>query len=100
MEIVACVHVATEEGSPGAGGLWRWAVHVGRDFTDPLSCLLAGAEPDRVSAEIRGQEVAVACARVAERCGQLELTGETTTVVLDADPCVKPWPLLRFEEDY
>jgi hypothetical protein len=100
VEIVVCVHVATEEGSPGAGGLWRWAVHVGRDFSDPLSCLIAGAADDQVEAMIRGQETAVACARVAERCGQLEFTGEATTVVLDHDPCDHAWPLLRFEEDY
>jgi len=100
MEIVVCVHLADEASSPGAGGMWRWAVHVGRDFTDPASCLVAGVELERLLAELRGQEVAVACARVAERCGRLELTDEPTTVALDHDPCGEPWPLLRFEEDY
>jgi hypothetical protein len=45
-----------------------------------------------------GQAVAVAAAKVAERCGRLELTDEPTTVVLDHDPCVRPWPLLKVED--
>ena len=98
MEIVVCVHVADEASSPGAGGLWRWAVHIGRDFSDAASCLNAGVEDTQIDAEIRGQAVAVAAATVAERCGQLEITDEPTTVVLDHDPCGAPWELVRVEE--
>lgn len=98
MEIVVVVHVVDEVSSPGAGGMWRWAVHVGRDFSDRESCLNAGAEDERWLAEIRGQQVAVAAAKVAERCGVLELSGAPTTVVLDHDPCGDPWPIARVEE--
>lgn len=98
MEIVVCVHLIDEGKSPGAGGMWRWAVHVGRDFTDPDTCLNAGAEDKQWLAELRGQAVAVAAARVAERCGVLELTDAPTTVVLDHDPCGQPWPLLTVED--
>jgi hypothetical protein len=98
MEIVVCVHVVDEASSPGAGGVWRWAVHVGRDFSDAGSCLNAGAEDERWLAELRGQQVAVAAARVAERCGVLELTDEPTTVVLDHDPCGAPWPIMRVKD--
>jgi hypothetical protein len=45
-----------------------------------------------------GQAVAVAAAKVAERCGRLELTDEPTTVVLDHDPCGEPWPMLKVED--
>lgn len=90
MEIVVCVHVASEQGNPGAGGMWRWAVHVGRDFSDPTSCLNAGAELQQWEAEVRGQDVAVAAAKVAERFGALD---GVATVVLDHDPCSHPWPL-------
>lgn len=100
MEIVVCVHVIDETSSPGAGGLWRWAVHVGRDFSDARSCLNAGAAKTQASAEDLGQAVAVAAARVAERCGVLELTDEPTTVLLDHDPCGEPWVLLDLSEDY
>lgn len=98
MEIVVCVHVIDERSSPGAGGMWRWAVHVGRDFTDPASCLNAGAADDQREAELRGQSVAVAAARVAELCGALEITDEPTTVVLDHDPVGDPWPFLYTED--
>ena len=98
MEIVVVVHVIDEAFSPGAGGLWRWAVHVGRDFGDKASCLNAGAEETQWEAELRGQQVAVAAAKVARLCGELELTGEATTVVLDHDPCGDPWELLMVEE--
>ncbi|MTA13486.1 MAG: hypothetical protein F2534_12870 [Actinobacteria bacterium] len=90
MEIVVVVHLADEVGNPGAGGMWRWAVHVGRDFSDPGSCLNAGAEPGRWEALVRGQDVAVAAAKVAERCGVL--TG-VDTVELGHDPVSEPWPL-------
>lgn len=98
MEIVVAVHPVDEASSPGAGGLWRWAVHVGRDFADPSSCLNAGAEEERTLAELRGQAVAVAAAKVAERCGVLEMTDEPTTVVLAHDPCGAPWKLLRVKD--
>lgn len=98
MEIVVCVHVI-EQGSPGAEGLWRWAVHVGRDFSDQASCLNAGVAADQSTAEIDGQAVAVAAARVAALCGRLELTGEPTTVVLDHDPVLEPWGDVM-SEDY
>lgn len=98
MEIVVCVHVVDEASSPGAGGMWRWAVHIGRDFSDASSCLNAGAATCRDEAEIIGQAVAVAAATVAERCGVLEVTDEPTTVVLDHDPCGAPWQLARVEE--
>jgi hypothetical protein len=98
MEIVVCVHEVDEVSSPGAGGLWRWAVHVGRDFGDMGSCLNAGAEDERWLAELRGQAVAVAAAKVAQLCGELELTDDPTTVVLDHDPCGEPWPLLKVED--
>jgi hypothetical protein len=98
MEIVVCVHQIDEASSPGAGGMWRWAVHVGRDFADRASCLNAGATDTEWDATHVGQAVAVAAAKVAERCGQLELTDEPTTVVLDHDPCVRPWPLLKVED--
>ena len=98
MEIVVCVHEVDEVSSPGAGGLWRWAVHVGRDFGDMGSCLNAGAEGERWLAELRGQAVAVAAAKVAQLCGELELTDDPTTVVLDHDPCGEPWPLLKVED--
>jgi hypothetical protein len=98
MEIVVVVHLIAEASSPGAGGMWRWAVHVGRDFADKDSCLNAGAEDEQWLAELRGQAVAVAAAKVAERCGVLELTDEPTTVVLDHDPCEQPWPLLTVED--
>lgn len=97
MEIVVCVH-AVGDGSPGAEGLWRWAVHVGRDFSDMASCLNAGAADDQTEAEMFGQAVAVAAAKVAQRCGVLELTDDPTTVVLDVDPCAEPWPLLKVED--
>lgn len=100
MEIVVVVHPVAEESSPGAGGMWRWAVHVGRDFADASSCLNAGAEESPEFAALRGQAVAVAAAKVAQLCGVLELTDEATTVVLDLDPCGEPWPLLFVEEDY
>lgn len=100
MEIVVCVHLADEASSPGAGGLWRWAVHVGRNFSDASSCLNAGAAGSQEEAEDFGQAVAVAAARVAERCGVLELTDEPTTVVLDHDPCGAPWKLLDLSEEY
>lgn len=90
MEIVVVVHLATEAGNPGAGGMWRWAVHVGRDFSDPSSCLNAGAEVEQWKALVRGQDVAVAAAKVADRLGVL--TG-VDTVMLDHDPCRDPWPL-------
>ncbi len=90
MEIVVCVHLADEAGNPGAGGMWRWAVHVGRDFSDPASCLNAGAEAEQSEAMVRGQDVAVAAAKVAERCGVLE---GVDTVVLGHDPVREPWPL-------
>ena len=90
MEIVVCVHLASERGNPGAGGMWRWAVHVGRDFSDPLSCLNAGAESEQWQAEVRGQDVAVAAAKVAERLGVLD---GVDMVVLGDDPCSEPWPL-------
>ncbi len=93
-----CVHQVDEASSPGAGGLWRWAVHIGRDFSDPDSCLNAGAEDAPALAALRGQAVAVAAARVAERCGALELTDEPTTVVLDHDPCGTPWPISTVED--
>jgi hypothetical protein len=98
MEIVVVVHLIAEASSPGAGGMWRWAVHVGRDFGDAESCLNAGAEDEQWLAELRGQAVAVAAAKVAERCGALEFTDEPTTVVLDHDPCGPAWPLLRVED--
>lgn len=98
MEIVVCVHLASERGNPGAGGMWRWAVHVGRDFSDRRSCLNAGVEELQVEAMVRGQAVAVAAAMVAERCGVLELTGDATTVLLDHDPCGEPWALIRVED--
>ena len=98
MEIVVCVHEIEHE--PENAGMWRWAVHIGRDFADPLSCLNAGVEGDQHAAEDRGQGVAVAAARVAERCGQLEFSGEPTTVVLDHDPCGTRWALLNLAEDY
>lgn len=99
MEIVVCVHPVAEESSPGAGGMWRWAVHVGRDFADPSSCLNAGAETEQWLAELRGQAVAVACAQVAQRCGVLEVFDDRpSTVVLVNDPCAAPWPLLKIEE--
>ena len=98
MEIVVCVHPIAEESSPGAGGLWRWAVHVGRDFSDKASCLNAGAETEQWEAELRGQAVAVAAAKVAERCGVLELSDAPSTVVLDRDPCGPAWPILRVED--
>ena len=98
MEIVAVVHPIAETSSPGAGGLWRWAVHVARDFSAADSCLNAGAEDERWLAELRGQAVAVAAARVAERCGVLELTDQPTTVVLDHDPCGDAWPILTVED--
>jgi hypothetical protein len=78
--------------------MWRWAVHVGRDFTDKDSCLNAGAELEQWEAELRGQQVAVAAAKVAQRCGVLELSDDPTTVVLDHDPCGPPWPVLRVED--
>jgi hypothetical protein len=90
VEIVVCVHVASEQGNPGAGGMWRWAVHVGRDFSDPTSCLNAGAETERWAAEVRGQDVAVAAAKVADRLGVL---AGVDMVVLGHDPCSEPWPL-------
>ena len=98
MEIVVVVHATTEASTPGAPGLWRWAVHVGRDFADAASCLNAGVEDERGLAEWRGQQVAVAAAKVAERCNALELTDEPTTVVLDRDPIEQPWPLLKVED--
>ena len=99
MEIVVCVHEVDERSSPGASGMWRWAVHVGRDFTDPDSCLNAGAADDQLEAMLRGQAVAVAAARVAERCGVLEIRDdEPTTVVLDHDPVGDPWPFLHTED--
>jgi hypothetical protein len=98
MEIVVCVHEIDETSSPGAGGMWRWAVHVGRDFSDADSCLNAGAAGDRLSAEMFGQAVAVAAAKVAQRCGRLKLTDDATTVVLDHDPCGRPWPILTVED--
>lgn len=98
MEIVVVVHATTEASTPGAPGLWRWAVHVGRDFTDKASCLNAGVEDEQSAAEWRGQQVAVAAAKVAQRCGVLELTAEPTTVVLDHDPIEQPWPLLKVED--
>jgi hypothetical protein len=98
MEIVVVVHPIADESSPGAGGMWRWAVHVGRDFADASSCLNAGAENEQWLAELRGQAVAVAAAKVAERCGQLELTEDPTTVVLDHDPCGPAWELLKVED--
>lgn len=98
MEIVVVVHQTTETSTPGAPGLWRWAVHVGRDFTDKASCLNAGVEDEQGLAEWRGQQVAVAAAYVAQRCGVLELTDEPTTVVLDHDPIEQPWPLLKVED--
>jgi hypothetical protein len=98
VEIVVCVHVVEEASSPGAGGLWRWAVHVGRNFSDPSSCLNAGAAETQEEAELLGQTVAVAAAQVAERCGQLEVTDDPTTVVLDHDPCGAPWELTKIEE--
>lgn len=99
MEIVVCVHEIDEASSPGAGGMWRWAVHVGRDFADQASCLNAGAEDERWLAELRGQAVAVAAAKVAERCGVLELFDDQPyTVVLDHDPCREAWPIARVED--
>lgn len=100
MEIVVCVHLADEAGNPGAGGMWRWAVHVGRDFSDPDTCLNAGAAASQFEAEDFGQAVAVAAAKVAEQCGVLELTDQPTTVVLDHDPCRTPWRLVDLSEDY
>ena len=47
---------------------------------------------------MRGQAVAVAAARVAERCGVLELTDLPTTVVLDHDPITEPWPIAKVED--
>ena len=90
------VHPITHEAENA--GMWRWAVHVGRDFADPTSCLNAGAEEEQWCAELRGQAVAVAAARVAERCGVLELTDQPTTVVMVNDPCGEPWPLLTVKE--
>ncbi|MBK8246461.1 MAG: hypothetical protein IPK85_03545 [Gemmatimonadetes bacterium] len=98
MEIVVCVHVTTEASTPGAAGLWRWAVHIGRDFADSSTCLNAGVEDEQLAAEMRGQAVAVAAARVAERCGVLELTDLPTTVVLDHDPITEPWPIAKVED--
>jgi hypothetical protein len=86
------VHPCDDRGNPGAGGLWRWAVHDGTVWTDPTSCLQAAAELDRESALITGQRVVVACARVAEMCGQLEI-GDTYE--LDHDPIGEPWPILE-----
>ena len=76
----------------------RLSATYGRDFTDAASCLNAGAEEEPWLAELRGQAVAVAAAKVAERCGALELTDEPTTVVLDHDPIEQPWPLLTVED--
>lgn len=98
MEIVVCIHVVAEESSPGAGGSWRWAVHVGRDFADAGSCLNAGVAETEWEATLVGQAVGVAAAKVAERCGRLELTDLPTTVILDHDPCGEPWPMLKVEE--
>lgn len=94
-----CVHVIDERSSPGAGGMWRWAVHIGRDFADKESCLNAGAEPTRDEALLRGQAVAVAAARVADRCGVLHIAADQpNTVELDHDPCGDPWPFLYVKE--
>src|SRR5262245_37609674 len=62
------VHPVTELSHPGAGGWWRWAVHIGHDWLDRASCLQAGLEPDRVEALKRGQACAVAASRIARVC--------------------------------
>lgn len=95
MEIHVVVHPIDEANHPGAGGFIRWAVHIGTDWADPDSCLNAGAELDQVTAAQRGQAVAVAAARVAERCKAL--TGGDTHF-LGYDPLGAAWPILEVKE--
>lgn len=95
LEIHVVVHPCDEQYHPGAGGMWRWAVHVGQDWSDQPSCLNAGAELDAATAAMRGQAVAVAAAKVAERCGAL---GGGGTTYLDHDPTGSVWPVAHVLE--
>lgn len=88
------VHEVTETSHPGCEGMWRWAVHVGNDWSDRTSCLQAGLEESRQEALQRGQALAVACARVAQRLGA-SVSGGTSTIPYD--PCGEPWPLVESE---
>jgi hypothetical protein len=96
VEINVCVHLVDEASSPSAGGMWRWAVHTGADFSDKTTCLNAGAEESETMAMLRGQQVAVAAAKLVEHYGDT-LTG-AATVVLDHDPVGSPWPLIDWRE--
>jgi hypothetical protein len=95
MYINVVVHQCDSQFHPGAGGMWRWAVHIGHDFANRETCLNAGAELDPELAAARGQAVAVAAAKVAELCGALS---GGTTVFLDHDPTGAVWPIVEVLE--
>jgi hypothetical protein len=89
-EINVVVHPSNE-----APGFWRWAVHVGTDWTDPNSCLMAHIGDDRGDAAVLGQRTAVAVAKFAAAHGLLD-GGDT--FYLDVDPIGEPWPLTAVVE--
>lgn len=85
MLIAVAVHPIDVNAHPSVPSGYRWAVHVGDDFTnlDPRWCLNAGWEPTVQTAAIAGEAAAVCAARVARRLGQ---PAEVRTFHLLTDP--------------
>jgi hypothetical protein len=82
MLIGVCVHEINTDSHPTIPPGWRWAVHVGDVWSDVGSCLNAGWEPSRQSAEMSGEAAAVCAVKVA----RLFTPATCETVLLDSDP--------------
>jgi hypothetical protein len=77
------VHPINTLAHPSVPPGFRWAVHVGHDWTDMRTCLNAHWDQTEYSARIMGEAAAVCAAKAVQLCGE---PVEMATAVLDHDP--------------
>lgn len=83
MLIGVVVHPVDTFAHPSVPPGWRYAVHLGSQWSDLGTCLNAGWAPDKGTAAILGEGAAVVGVRVAQVCGD---QAHARTFELEYDP--------------
>jgi len=94
MELTVLVHPIDTVAHPTIPPGFRWAVYVGIDWPDMMTCLNAGWCPTQYEAAIEGEAARVVGARVAMLCSVIPST--PPTFFLDADPIPSGCDIVTF----
>lgn len=83
MLIGVVVHPVDVAAHPTVPLGYRWAVHIGSDWSDLRTCLNAGWQPDQHGAALAGEAAAVCAVKALRFCGK---PAGTETSYLQIDP--------------